>query len=381
LINEIITIYVRNSKITPSSYYRIIQYTKDFKSKPLIRSAIPDNLYKFYLNISKSKSKAYFLVGTLYYLVMIIRITVFLLLDLIRNPDYIILSKSFCPRYTPIFLRFLIDRVTKKTIFIWDFDDYIFESGEISKRQADILMKNSYKIIVTNEFLKSKIESVYRNKVVLLPTTDGDLQGFSQNELEEKRKRTYATEIRLVWVATSGNIPHLLGIISALDEAAEYLSKNLKKQLVLISVCDKPLNYDTKHLKLINMKWTRELAKNQIYDSHIGIMPLNNNSYSLGKGGFKLIQYISACLPIIGSNVGYNSHVIKKGTGYLIDDEFDKRGWIEAVIKLSESYSDWLNYSRESYDNWNRNFSYDKNLEFWNELLTTKRKKQEKNGD
>ncbi|SFQ27332.1 Glycosyl transferases group 1 [Desemzia incerta] len=370
--NRKITVYVRNANITPSSYYRIIQYVEKFETDVLIRNIAPDKLYELYLQVPKNKKILHAFLGIIYYIIMLIRVTTFLLIDLVNKPEYIILSKSFCPRYTPFLLRVLIDKVTKNTFFIWDFDDYIFNSGEISNLQAEILMRNSSKIVVTNDFLKSKLGTKYEKKVDLLPTTDGDLQGFSQKKLEKKRKETFDNEIRLVWVATSGNIPHLVSIIEALDEASIILHEKQKKQLVLICVCNKSVEYKTKHLKLINMKWTRSLAKEQIYNAHIGVMPLNKNDYTLGKGGFKLVQYISTCLPVIGSNVGYNSQVINNETGFLINDENNKRDWIEAVLKLGSSFEVWLNYSRGSYVNWTENFSYNHNLNYWLKVLGIK---------
>src|SRR5699024_7940934 len=123
----------------------------------------------------------------------------------------------------------------------WDFDDDIVESGEISKAQADLLEKYSKRIIVTSEFLKSKIKKEYQQKVILLPTTDGDMQDYNEDKLLELRMSTFRREVRLVWVATSGNIPNLIKIIPTLDVAAKATKDVLKKRLKLIVVCNSPL--------------------------------------------------------------------------------------------------------------------------------------------
>lgn len=51
--NKKISIYVRNKDITPSSYYRIIQYAKYFDGDIYIREIAPRKLYEKYLNYDK----------------------------------------------------------------------------------------------------------------------------------------------------------------------------------------------------------------------------------------------------------------------------------------------------------------------------------------
>ncbi|WRP06319.1 glycosyltransferase [Rossellomorea aquimaris] len=364
-----ISVYVRNKDITPSSYYRIIQYVNFLDGNVVVRDIAPKKLYEKHMNTDKKNKLSYLVLGFIYYIVMLSRVTYFLLIDLINKPQHVIVSKLFCPRYTPVFLEFLIKKVSQRSSLYWDFDDNIFERNEISKKEKIILELNSKAIVVTSDFLKSKINSVYHNKVVLLPTTDGDLQGFDEELLREKRKATYFNKIKIVWVATAANMPNLENIIGVLDETAKILKETTQKQLELIVVCNKPLVYSTENLKITNIKWTREAAKEQIYDSHIGIMPLIYGEYALGKGGFKLVQYMSTALPVIASNVGFNDQVVKNNSGILVNDIKSNEGWIQAVLNLSKSYEKWTLYSNNAYKRWNESFSFEQNLKTWNDLL------------
>jgi glycosyltransferase involved in cell wall biosynthesis len=367
-----ITIYVRNKDITPSSYYRIVQYSRFFNGNVCIREIAPRKIYHAQLNLDKRKRMKKFLLGAIYYLTMVVRASTFLLIDSFFKPQYIIVSKTFCPRYTPLILRALISYVAKSFILYWDFDDFIFANNEISTTQKEILEKYSKNIIVTHEFLKSKIKYKYQDKVILLPTTDGDMQGFNEAVLIKERKETLKNEIRLVWVATSGNMPNLIKIIGTLDEAAKTLKKTVNKQLILTVVCNKPLNIDVNYLMIRNIKWTRDVAKEEIFYAHIGIMPLISNEYSLGKGGFKLVQYISTGLPIIASKVGFNQEVIDERCGILVDDEINNDGWIEAISRISIADKVWERYSVSAYERWNKHFPFDLNLQMWDRLLNSK---------
>jgi glycosyltransferase involved in cell wall biosynthesis len=364
-----ISIYVRNKDITPSSYYRIVQYAKYFDGDIQIREIAPRKLYEKRLNSDENKKLYHRLIGIFYYIVMLFRATFYLLIDWKNKPQYLIVSKTFCPRYTPLFLGTLIKKVVKSSTLYWDFDDYIFESGEISKIQASILEMNSKAIVVTSDFLRSKINAKYHNKVILLPTTDGDLQGFDEAELKRKRRATFNREISLVWVATAGNIPNLLKIIDVLDKTAAKLKREYYKDLTLVVVCNKPVEIDVIHLKIRNIKWSRDSAKEEIYNAHIGIMPLIHREYALGKGGFKLVQYISTGLPVIASNIGFNIDVVDKKSGFLVDDKEKNDDWLNAIIQMAISWEVWEDYSVYAYRQWNSKFSYTYNLGVWKDLL------------
>ena len=56
----------------------------------------------------------------------------------------------------------------------------------------------------------------------------------------------------------------------------------------------------------------------EIISAHIGIMPLPDNDFTRGKGGFKLIQYMSTAMPVIASAVGFNKQIVTKDFGYLV---------------------------------------------------------------
>jgi glycosyltransferase involved in cell wall biosynthesis len=217
--------------------------------------------------------------------------------------------------------------------------------------------------------LKSKIRSEYRSKVILLPTTDGDLQGFNEVDLIKRRMATFQREIKLVWIATAGNIPDLLKIIEVLDETAARLRREYNKELVLVVVCSKPVEVEVTHLDIRSIKWTRDGAKEEVYNAHIGLMPLINREYALGKCGFKLVQYISTGLPVIASNVGFNNDVVDGKCGILIDDKLKNDDWLDAIIQIATSWEVWKEYSVKAYCQWKSKFSYDNNLEVWKGLL------------
>lgn len=97
-------------------------------------------------------------------------------------------------------------------------------------------------------------------------------------------------------------------------------------------------------------------------------MPLNDNEFARGKAGFKLIQYMSGALPVIASNVGYNSSVVKDSFGFCVEQNSMEQ-WVNAIYALSSDELLWQEYSCSSIKEWNKNYSYLSHLAFWQDLI------------
>ncbi|WP_025835228.1 glycosyltransferase [Bacteroides stercorirosoris] len=150
-----------------------------------------------------------------------------------------------------------------------------------------------------------------------------------------------------------------------MDKTARLLYDLDKRKLVLKVICNERLECDCDNLIIENICWSRQGAIEGMLKAHIGIMPLLDSEFTRGKGGFKLIQYLSIGLPCIGSDVGYNHSIISLECGFLPRTESE---WITAIIKLSNILS-WKSYSENAFQYWRLNFSYEKNLEVWKALI------------
>lgn len=323
---------------------------------------ISRRIYDKYMPISKQ----HIYIKGYVWLTIFWRMFIALLKDNIRKPDAIIITRRIVPRFMPRLFSWLINRVSKSVPIIWDYDDEIICSKEVSRKTFNLYARISSVIFCTSEFLKDLVLESYKDKVVLLPTTDGDMYEYNNPSLKEKRQGTLKDTVKLVWVATSVNLPHILRIAPVLDDAAKRIKKESGRDLQLEVICNDNLVYDFKYLKLINTKWTREDAIKGMLNAHIGIMPLSDNQFTRGKGGFKLVQYLSIGLPCIGSNVGFNAQVISSGSGFLVNTDSE---WIDAILKLSNP-AEWPIFSEGAFNQWSVNFSFDKNLSKWRYTLT-----------
>lgn len=357
-----VSVYVKGDR-NSTAYYRIYQYLDHIRNVGYRYNIMyPLWVQRNFMPVTKQNK----LLQIIIYLVSLIKMINCLIYDAFKKPDIIIVHKRIISRYMPYVCQLLILFCHKRGCkIIWDFDDHIVKGKEMTQSTFDFFVKLCDTIIVTHEYLRSLIPNIYQDKVIIMPTTDGDMYKiFNKNNLTEERLQSFDKEIRMVWVATSSNLKNLLPVLPFLDEAAQKL-KEKNKNLILKVICDKPVNYDSTSLIIENIKWKRDVAIQGMRESHIGIMPLSNTIYNKGKGGFKLVQYISIGLPCIGSNVGFNEHVISSECGFLVDNSND---WINAIIDLSDKRK-WCKCSELAYHHWCNEFSYDKNLEIWSSLI------------
>jgi len=73
-----------------------------------------------------------------------------------------------------------------------------------------------------------------------------------------------------------------------------------------------------------------EVARLQQFD--IGIMPLQDDAWSRGKAGFKLIQYMALGLPSVASPVGVNTRIVQSGVNGFLAASADE--WFQSLSTL-----------------------------------------------
>ena len=364
------SIYVKNSFYGPGPYYTIIQYVMKIGNfNGIIYSLWPDFLYKISLKSFFRKGIGGVIRKTVLLLVMYFIIFISFIRDIyFFKPDIIVICRELFPQYMPIIFQNLYLHLLKNRNVIWTFDDNI-KDGEISTREWNILCENSTKIMVTHDYLKNTLPQFCHHKVSYLPQSDGDISNEDISRYKTYREFEYSKSINILWVGTGSSLPSLSYIVESLDKAARLLKYQYGKKLTLIVVCNIPLSYDSSSISIKNIAWTRRGAIEWMSKAHIGIMPLIDNEFNRGKGGFKLIQYLTAGIPVIASNVGWNPNVVGDKAGILVDDSLNTDTWVDAIIKLSTDYDFWVRTSLAAKSHAEQKFSFEKCKKSWEELL------------
>ena len=74
----------------------------------------------------------------------------------------------------------------------------------------------------------------------------------------------------------------------------------------------------------------------------VGLMPLVDDDFQRGKCGLKLLQYMAAGLPAVGSPVGVNAEIVSRGKrGFSRRREEDWGAALEGLVRSAELRGRW----------------------------------------
>jgi glycosyltransferase involved in cell wall biosynthesis len=163
------------------------------------------------------------------------------------------------------------------------------------------MVKGSDVVIVGNQFLKNEVLKVDREKkVFVIPTC------IDTNLYPLKKKISNRPEIILGWIGTKGNLKYL----KKLEPVFETLHQRFPQVKLKIVSND---FYDSSHLPIVKKPWKLEDENEDLITFDIGLMPLNDDLWSKGKCGLKIIQYLSVGVPVVCTPVGINSDIVQDG--------------------------------------------------------------------
>jgi glycosyltransferase involved in cell wall biosynthesis len=92
--------------------------------------------------------------------------------------------------------------------------------------------------------------------------------------------------------------------------------------------------YDSTHLPTIKKPWRLEEENEDLISFDIGLMPLDDDLWSKGKCGLKIIQYLSVGIPVVCTPVGINLDIVKDGeNGFWATHP---QAWIDRLSTLIE---------------------------------------------
>lgn len=211
-------------------------------------------------------------------------------IDQSKKYDVNIIQKLFLSKYVTL------ERLVKNKI-IFDIDDAIWING--SKNISKVIGKISSKIICGNEFLAEHF-SEFSNNVVILPTavnTDRYLPSYYD---------FHKDYINIGWSGNSSGLKYLYDI-------EKELKKVISPKVHLLIICNEKPNFKELNYDYIDyIKWSKDSEVQALQKIDIGIMPLRNDEFERGKCSYKMLLYMSCAKPVVVSNIGMNSKLLKE---------------------------------------------------------------------
>ncbi len=240
------------------------------------------------------------------------------------SADLVILQRKLLPRWQLHLVRHFAKRL------VYDIDDAVFQRDSFHRKgpkscrrerlfRATVLAADA--VIVGNECLRRCTAQIDSTKqVYVVPTT------VQPQYYHLTRHHRVGANVRLAWIGSSSTLQGL-----KLAQPHLWAASQKVHGLSLRLVCDRNIELDG--IQVVLRPWAAATEAAELADADVGISWLPDDSWSRGKCGLKVLQYMAAGLPVVANRVGMNRHMVIHGeTGLLADTPGE---WADAIAQLA----------------------------------------------
>lgn len=222
----------------------------------------------------------------------------------------------------------------KRVPYSLDFDDAIFHNYDQSGKRLvrkllgnkiDRLMAGARLITCGNGYLAERARRAGAPWVEILPSTI-DFEKYRALPPPRQPVIDADNPLRIIWIGSPATVEYLELVRPALERLAPHYPIELR-------IIGGERNWPG--IRTISIPWSSETEAIELNQAHVGIMPLLDTPWEQGKCGFKLIQYMAAGLPVIGSDVGMNKDIVQVGENGLVTYGVDD--WVNNLETLLKS--------------------------------------------
>ncbi len=237
--------------------------------------------------------------------------------------DVVFLQKIFVPALALRLLRMAGKRL------VFDFDDAVYtvqpEASPDSARQARALTRQFEQtvsrcdlVVLENEFTEARAARLCPK--VLRITGPIDTERYLP------ASRPAAADVTIGWIGSLSTTVYLRLVAKVLSRL-----KTEVPGLRVLLIGAGPAAISAMEAEVVPWRLDSEVAQLSRFD--IGIMPLTDDEWTRGKGGYKVLQYMAMGIPAVASPVGVNREMINDGvTGFLAADE---EAWAARLRELA----------------------------------------------
>ena len=271
-----------------------------------------------------------------------------------RDYRAVLLQRKFLDPFDARLLR----RSARKIYY--DVDDAVmYHAGEVgwwsqfrTTRRFHATAAIVDRVVAGNEYLAD----IFRARgcaVTVLPTVvDPDRYVVKQHAPTDA--------VRLVWIGSRSTLPYVREHLAAIGRAARDVPG-----LKLVTIADQTI--ENGPLPVEHVAWSADDEAAALIRGDIGIAPTPSDRWTLGKCGFKIVQYMAAGLPVVASPVGANAEIVREGeTGFLpatIED------WPEVIARLALDVELRARLGRAGRARVERDSSITRAADVWAEIL------------
>jgi glycosyltransferase involved in cell wall biosynthesis len=263
----------------------------------------------------------------------------FSLLPKLLTCDYVFVHREASPLGPPI-IEWLVAKVFRKKI-IYDYDDAVWKTQADDSNvlvrwiknptKVNSIIKWSYKISCGNDYLKNHA-SAFNKSVVYNPTTI-DTRNFYNKMKDQSNQR-----VSIGWSGSHSTLVYIEPLIPLIEKL------NKKYDFDFVIICNKAPDFQLS--SLVFVPWNKNTEIEDLLKLNVGLMPLPEEEWTLGKCGLKALQYMALGIPALVSPVGVNSDIVTDGkNGFLCKTEED---WMAHIGFLIENEKARMEYGRNA---------------------------------
>jgi len=307
--------------LSPASRLRAYQYAPLFAAEGIDCQYLPSHPPKYFhsaywLNWLRHHARWIYRIIVLYgWLGMCI--TRLWQMRRVRPQDIVVLQRDFLPNSWSFLEKRLAQRTDR---LVFDLDDAILEQNP---QKIRMVLGCARRVIVATPYLAEQVATLNPNVAVIPTPVDTD----SVKPVPQTR---ISAEPVIGWIGTSGNLVY----VKSIENVFRKMAAKSRFRLRIVSNRILPSEYPQLPpdiMETIEWRLEDETARLQGFD--IGIMPLDPGPWTLGKAGFKLLQYMAAGLPVVASPVGFNRDLVRHGVnGFLADSHEEWERYLSQLL-------------------------------------------------
>jgi glycosyltransferase involved in cell wall biosynthesis len=246
------------------------------------------------------------------------------LLPALRRSDVVVVQR----RLPHTILIQLLRRTARRLVF--DFDDAVFMNDSYDRRGPEspvkwlrfaAMVRTADAVVAGNAFLAGEAARwAGRDKVRVVPTcVDPARYPLAGHPA--------MGEIELVWIGSASTLQGLERSRPIWEEVGRRCPGARLKL-----VCDAFLRFD--HLPVTPLPWTAAGEAAALAAADVGVSWVPDDRWSRGKCGLKVLQYMSAGLPVVANPVGVQAALVRPGEGGFLAETAEE--WAAAVARLAD---------------------------------------------
>ncbi len=213
---------------------------------------------------------------------------------------------------------------------VYDFDDAFFHNYDANPnplvrtllgRKLEPLLRRASACCCGNQYLED-YASRFCDRTMKLPTVV-DTGQYTPRPVEPRPSKPLV----IGWIGSPTTWRYMRSILPLLAE----LVRDRGIEVRVVGAGPKAEQDRFPGLELLEWAECREVADVQGMD--IGVMPVADEIWALGKSGYKLIQYMACGLPVVASPVGVNRDIVAHGaSGFLATTPAEWRSFLALLL-------------------------------------------------